>query len=90
MIDETSISEIEIVIVFTKIEKGLEHRDEKAKKISFSTELRRKIFLHQRFIRTASRWHVDQLEFKGRNQTERFLFYDRSLRRLPSPSEAQD
>ena len=30
------------------------------------------------------RWHVDKLEFKGTNQQERHLFYDRSLRRLPS------
>lgn len=33
------------------------------------------------------RWRVDKLEFKANNQPNRFLFYDRSLRRVPTPSE---
>ncbi|CAF2513391.1 unnamed protein product [Rotaria sp. Silwood2] len=32
-------------------------------------------------------WHVDKLEFKANNQPNRYLFYDRSLRRVPTPSE---
>ena len=32
-------------------------------------------------------WRVDKLEFKANNQPNRFLFYDRSLRRVPTPSE---
>lgn len=35
------------------------------------------------------RWHVDKLEFKANNQPNRFLFYDRSLRRVPTPLEQQ-
>jgi hypothetical protein len=33
------------------------------------------------------RWHVDKLEFKANNQPSRYPFYDRSLRRVPTPSE---
>ncbi|CAF1081484.1 unnamed protein product [Rotaria sordida] len=33
----------------------------------------------------ADDWHVDKLEFKGSSQPQRFLFYDRALRRT-SPS----
>ncbi|CAF1176889.1 unnamed protein product [Adineta steineri] len=32
-------------------------------------------------------WHVDKLEFKANNQPNRYQFYDRSLRRVPTPSE---
>ncbi|UJR08638.1 hypothetical protein I4U23_012897 [Adineta vaga] len=32
-------------------------------------------------------WHVDKLEFKANNQPNRFLFYDRTLRRVPTPTE---
>ncbi|CAF3477816.1 unnamed protein product [Rotaria sp. Silwood1] len=32
-------------------------------------------------------WHVDKLEFKPNNQPNRYPFYDRSLRRVPTPSE---
>lgn len=35
------------------------------------------------------RWRVDKLEFKGSNQPNRYLFYDRSLRRVPTPSEQE-
>ncbi|CAF1518832.1 unnamed protein product, partial [Adineta ricciae] len=32
-------------------------------------------------------WHVDKLEFKGINQSERYMFYDRELRRnLSAPT----
>ncbi len=33
------------------------------------------------------RWHVDKLEFKPNNQPNRYPFYDRLLRRVPTPSE---
>ena len=33
------------------------------------------------------RWHVDKLEFKANNQPNRFLFYDRKYRRVPTPNE---
>ena len=36
---------------------------------------------------SAFRWHVDKLEFKANNQPNRFQFYDRSFRRVPTPSE---
>ncbi|CAF1216600.1 unnamed protein product, partial [Rotaria sordida] len=32
-------------------------------------------------------WHVDKLEFKGSSQSQRFLFYDRALRRTSSSTE---
>jgi len=32
-------------------------------------------------------WHVDKLEFKASNQPNRFPFYDRTLRRVPTPTE---
>ncbi len=32
-------------------------------------------------------WHVDKLEFKANNRPDRYTFYDRSLRRVPTPSE---
>ncbi|CAF0820097.1 unnamed protein product [Adineta ricciae] len=32
-------------------------------------------------------WHVDKLEFKANNQPNRFPFYDRTLRRVPTPTE---
>ncbi|CAF1113148.1 unnamed protein product [Rotaria sordida] len=34
-------------------------------------------------------WHVDKLEFKSNNQPNRYLFYDRSLRRVPTPFEQE-
>ncbi|CAF1082245.1 unnamed protein product [Rotaria sordida] len=35
----------------------------------------------------ADDWHVDKLEFKGSSQSQRFLFYDRALRRTSSSTE---
>jgi hypothetical protein len=32
---------------------------------------------------------VDKLEFKANNQPNRYPFYDRSLRRVPTPSEQE-
>ncbi|CAF1468751.1 unnamed protein product, partial [Didymodactylos carnosus] len=34
-------------------------------------------------------WHVDRLEFKSNSQPNRYLFYDRSLRRVPLPSDIE-
>jgi hypothetical protein len=51
-------------------------------KRTFSPYISPKCFFH-------SRWHVDKLEFKANNQPNRYPFYDRSLRRVPTPLEQE-
>ncbi|CAF1138953.1 unnamed protein product [Rotaria magnacalcarata] len=34
-------------------------------------------------------WHVDKLEFKPNSEPNRYLFYNRALRRVPTPTEQE-
>jgi hypothetical protein len=46
-------------------------------------------FIYRLEISLSFRWHVDKLEFKANNQPNRYPFYDRSFRRVPTPHEQE-